>query len=275
MPELHEIGGIIWSFENGVLTVGPASNGGPIPVERRTETMTVEAGPRWDELVSEERERIVAEWAPWNALRGDVVEVRIGEGITSLPKKAVSGMAKLKIVHLPGTLAQIEPWTFASCQNLESVEMHEGTKWIGERAFQGCKALKGIALPSTVWAICDSAFSDCAALEEIALPQALREIGDFAFSGCAHLTSAVIPEGVTKIGTQAFFRCENLATVSIPDSAAKIGHGAFSGCDSLQEATVPRRMGTQELNDVFGYYGSGKRVKYRRRSALSGLFGKK
>ena len=268
--------GILWSVDNGVLTVELAPDGdGSIPMERRTETVTVEAGPRWDETVSEERERIVAEWAPWNALRDEIVEVRIGEGITSLPKKAVSGMVNLRRVHLPGTLARIEPWAFAGCQSLESVEMREGTKWIGERAFQGCKALNGIVLPSTVWAICDSAFSDCTALEGIALPQALREIGDFAFSGCARLTSAVIPEGVTKIGKQAFFSCENLTSASIPDSAAKIGHGAFSGCDKLQEVTVPRRMGTQELDDVFGYYGSGKRVKYRHRSALSGLFGKK
>ena len=268
--------GILWSVDNGLLVVELAPGGdGSIPMKRITETVTVDAGPRWDETYEEQRERITEQWSLWDAQRGKIVEVCIGEGITSIPAEAFSGMENLRHVRLPGSLGGIAPRTFRGLSNLESVSISEGTWWIGERAFEGCKALRSVMLPSTLRKVCDSAFSECANLEGIALPQGLNEIGAFAFSGCVSLTSAIIPEGVTKIGGQAFFKCGNLVNVSIPDSATEVGRSAFSSCGGLQEASVPRGMSTQQLDDVFGYYGSGKRVKYRRRSALSGLFGKK
>ena len=86
MPEKHADEGILWSVDNGVLTIDLAPGGnGSIPMHNTTETYTHYTEVDSDEVYSDERERVLGYQTPWAERTNEIVEVRIGEGITSIP----------------------------------------------------------------------------------------------------------------------------------------------------------------------------------------------
>lgn len=68
----------------------------------------------------------------WRYLRDSVTEIKIGEGITSIPDEA-----------------------FAYFKNLKTVTLSEGMLSIGEKAFYSCGALRNITIPDSVTTIGD------------------------------------------------------------------------------------------------------------------------
>ncbi|MBQ0068130.1 MAG: leucine-rich repeat domain-containing protein [Bacteroidales bacterium] len=92
-----------------------------------------------------------------------------------------------------------------------SITLKDGTKGIGDYAFDDCKGLTSITIGNSV-----------------------TSIGYCAFYGCSGLTgSLTIPNSVTSIGGGAFFRCAGLTSVTIPNSVTSIGEWAFSDCSGL------------------------------------------
>lgn len=290
---IHEDGGILWSVDvDGMLTVELAPGGdGSIPMHNVTETSVDYEIDNGEEYVHE-RKRIVAYVEPWRERRAEITEARIGEGITAIPAHAFSGMKDLRRVSLPTSLREIGDEAFA-CSDIETVGIQDGLQRIGTGAFELCNQLKEIILPGSLssmghrvfhgcrnlqsatfgdgtWSINDRAFWDCKGLKSVRLPSTLREIGEGAFCGCKCLAAIDFPDVLREIGSAAFSGCEALKRVDVPDSVEKIGDHAFLGCE---EATVPHHI--ENLDQVFGYAHDGRRIKRRRKSLLSGLFGKK
>ena len=77
----------------------------------------------------------------------------------------------IESIRLPSTLRRVEAMTFAGCQNLKSVKISEGIKYIGEQCFY------------------DSG------VEEIVLPGTLREIKEYAFWLCRTLRTVFAEKG--------------------------------------------------------------------------------
>ena len=60
-------------------------------------------------------------------------------------------------------------------QQLTSYTIKEGTKVIGDRAFEDCKSLESINIPNSVTSIGSSAFTWCESLESIYIPKGTRD----------------------------------------------------------------------------------------------------
>lgn len=71
-------------------------------------------------------------------------EIKLGEGMETLPFRA-----------------------FSECVALERIEIPNGVKKIDEDAFSGCSALRSIVLPATLTSVENAAFDDCTSLQTV------------------------------------------------------------------------------------------------------------
>lgn len=149
---------------------------------------------------------------PWFKNKGEIQEVIIESGVTSIGSRA-----------------------FYECSALTSVTITEDVTSIGERVFYGCSALMSVAIPEGVTNIGERAFHGCSALTSVAIPEGVTDIGEGAFYECSSLTSVTISEGVMSIGDWVFFNCNSLESVTIPSSMTSIGNYAFGRCYSLSK----------------------------------------
>ena len=117
----------------------------------------------------------------------------------------------------------------------------EGTKEIGNKAFNKCTELTSIVIPNSVKKIGELAFYGCINLKNIVIPKSVTEIGERAFYGCTGLESIVVDAGNkvydSREGCNAIIETESnilltgcKATI-IPESVAKVNFYAFSGLE--------------------------------------------
>lgn len=69
----------------------------------------------------------------------DVIE---GNSVAEIGKKVFLGKKSLKKVTIPKSVAKIEDWAFANCNQLEEVVLENENIIFGKGVFQGCKSLK-------------------------------------------------------------------------------------------------------------------------------------
>lgn len=181
---------------------------------------------------------------PWDSITLQIVEVKIGDGITN-----------------------IGGYAFDGCWNLESVAIGSSVVSIGTEAFDDSPKLKSIIIPDSVTSIGAYAFEDCYALASVTIGSGLETIGKRAFrynevaeyvihednpyfktvdgnifskDGTVLVryaiakkdSSYVIPEGVTTVGFAAFESAAALKRVTIPTSVTTIEDSAFWLVDS-------------------------------------------
>ena len=165
--------------------------------------------------------------------------------------RANSGIKKITIK--PGT-TEIKAGAFAAFP-IESIEIPEGVKKIGNRAFQNCSHLTSVTLPESLTSLGVEAFSGCP-IKSIKLPSGLKKLPDGIFSagygrtangwgniGC-ELIEIELPSTITSIGHNAFSDQVNLKKVTIPEGVLEIGAHAFEGCKKLKEIHIPKSVKT-------------------------------
>ena len=165
-------------------------------------------------------------------------------------------------VKIPEGFTTIGQFAFYQCTSLTSITLPEGLTSISQYAFNGCKGLTSITLPKGLTSIGGSAFSSCSSLTSIDLPENLTSIGNDAFNGCKGLTSITLPKGLTSIGVNAFYGCSNLTSITIPDSVTSIGYYTFYGCKGLTSITLPKGL-TFIGNDAFNGCTSLKTINFK------------
>ena len=131
----------------------------------------------------------------------------------------------------------INSYAFYNCRAIQSIEIAEGCKSIGESAFSGCTNVSSISLPASLTEIGYSAFSYCTSLSSLSLPSNLSKISSNVFSGCSSLQSIGLPSSLTSIGSYAFSSCTSLTEISFPESITSIGSEAFRDCSGLTKVT--------------------------------------
>ena len=85
----------------------------------------------------------------WDSTK--VVDVLVGEGITSLSTELFRGYTNIRDVHLPSTLTALGTGAFRG-SSLRSINIPESVRTIPSYCFSGCQLPK-IVLPSTITAI--------------------------------------------------------------------------------------------------------------------------
>ena len=158
---------------------------------------------------------------PWQDL--EVLNVLIGEGVTSIGSRA-----------------------FALCYYVQSITIPATVSSVGDAAFYQCSSLQELTIPAGVKVIGRSCFSKCSSLKTVHLPMGLQTIGDGAFDWCRNLEEMVIPEGVTYIGESAFSSSNKLRVLWLPSTLQKIGDHAFSAHQTIWHVMY---AGTQDQWD--------------------------
>ena len=161
----------------------------------------------------------------------------IPDCVTSIGNNAFETCQNLNSVTIHNLMTNIGNNAFSKC-NLTSVVIGNAVTNIGEYAFSHCYNLTSVTISNSVINIGSGAFYSCYNLTSMIIPDAVTSIGDRAFSNCSGLTSIIIPNSVISIGNEAFSTCRNLTSVIIGSSATNIGSWAFSNCSSLISVTI-------------------------------------
>lgn len=98
---------------------------------------------------------------------GNLVNVKIPEGFTSIGSNAFYNCSSLTSIKFPESLTSIGGDAFSGCTSLTSIELSEGLTEIGNSAFYKCKSLTSITLPEGVTSISSYAFESCTSLKTI------------------------------------------------------------------------------------------------------------
>ena len=175
---------------------------------------------------------------PWYNNKNDIVQIIIGENVTSIYQYSFSNCTNLKSVEFKNSRLFIEKFMFMQCRNLEEVKLGNNITGIGEYAFYFCEKLQTLTVPESVLSIGSYAFGFCEKLNELTLKEGIQEIGNYAFLSCSALTNICIPNSVTHIGDNAFYYCTNITTVHIPKNVKNIGSEAFGSCNNVSNITV-------------------------------------
>ncbi len=212
---------------------------------------------------------------------GNVTNLVISAGATSIKSSAFAGCSGLTSVTIPDSVTSIGDAAFSGCSGLTSVTIPDSVTSIGSSAFSVCSNLKWISLPETC-EVGGSAFPSGTIVEyrqtgmdityeiaggeititgatgvnDIRIPATIcgvpvTGIGERAFENNATLTSVTIPEGVKNIGYYAFRNCSSLEEVSLPSTLTNVVTAAFEYCTSLKSIEVPasvESIGTWQFN---------------------------
>lgn len=94
----------------------------------------------------------------WMPYRQTILEIVLGEGVTTVGFGAFRECPSLLSVSLPDSLARIDGGAFYGCSKLENVSLPKNLKILGRNAFTGCEKLKRIFIPRSVESVGSQAF---------------------------------------------------------------------------------------------------------------------
>ncbi|MCB6590149.1 leucine-rich repeat domain-containing protein [bacterium 210702-DFI.5.13] len=143
-----------------------------------------------------------------------------------------------KYLVIPEGVTEIEPRVF-SCCDIESVELPDSLRIIGEGAFSHCDKLKSVKFGNGIEKIGNQNddeggfFAYCTELEKIEFPPSLKYLGQGAFYGCKNLRRVRFNDGLKVIDKDAFNYCTNLKEVTLPYSLQEIGWHNFSCTEKI------------------------------------------
>lgn len=204
-----------------------------------------------------------------------ITEVILPDTIVRIGKHAFLRCRKLKSIHIPASVTDIDPTAFQECTGLESITVDEenpvyraagnclidrasGTviagcassvipddgsiKVIGSAAFYKCTALTEINIPASVTELARGAFHGCTSLVRVGGGESLVTIGEEAFRDCTALAGFSFSETVKTIGINSFRNCEALTEIVLPREMDHLGNFAFLGCEGLTRVEMPSSL---------------------------------
>lgn len=118
---------------------------------------------------------------PWRPYDGDIVRVKIENGVTSIGDYSFFGCRRLTNIVIPDSVTRIGGYAFGLCESLTNITIPDGVTSIGYMAFVSCTSLSSITIPDGVTNIEDAAFQNCTRLTSITIPDSVTSIADSAF----------------------------------------------------------------------------------------------
>lgn len=155
-------------------------------------------------------------------------------------------------------------YTFLFNDDIESIEISEGIKFVSSLFVGSCSSLKEIRISSTVNILSNTSDTfitgnggltdHCYALENIYVEENnpylcsidgilynKEKTSIIAIPPQLKVESLFIPEGVTRITDDAFAGNQYIEEVVLPESVLYIGYWAFSDCQSLRKVNIPKK----------------------------------
>lgn len=205
---------------------------------------------------------------PWDAYKGEIKDLYIESGVTSLGGAAFTEFYSLNTITIPPTINNIDYCAFDGSSSKE-IHITDLLSWmkinfasgqsnpagISESFYINGEEIKDIVIPSEVSVVKDYCFFSCKWLNTISFPNTLKKIDNFAFRFCDNLTSLTIPDGVESIGEYAFGECSAIQSVEFPNSVNSIGVLAFGMCSNLKSVVLPNSL-VKINNEVFHWCSS-------------------
>lgn len=168
-----------------------------------------------------------------------------GYYITGLDIKNDDNYDNITIITFPSTYKGHDivgiTGNYSDFENLESVTIKNGIKYIGDNVFNFCSSLKQVDIPNSVIYLGGKAFSGTS-IRSIRIPEGVTKIQQATFAGCSDLSNVSISEGVTNIDRLAFAACKSLSTIILPNSLENIDDSAFQECTGLTTITIPENV---------------------------------
>lgn len=171
----------------------------------------------------------------WGRYAGRVREVRLAEGVTTIPNGAFASSS-----YGANPIEYSSLTKFTACSTL---------KTIGWDAFSGARSLAEVHLNDGLEAVNHSAFANTG-IRSIVLPDNVTWGGD-CFAGCSQLGGTLVIPGGSKFedGHNATFHGIGADTVIIEEGVKWIPNGAFNGCANLKRVYLPKSV--VQIGDTF------------------------
>ena len=189
--------------------------------------------------------------APWYSLRGEIRQISLPAGLTSIGDLAFYDCYRLTSVDIPDNVTSIGEFAFASCEKLQLLDLGTGMQSIANGAFHGCWDLKSLTLPQSLRAIGEQAFYDCASITSVIIPENVQSLGSAAFAYCTSLVRAEVQTRLSILPDWTFFGCSQLSTLILPASVEEMGNAALRDCNDLYTVSYGgSSMSKTELEDA-------------------------
>jgi hypothetical protein len=163
-----------------------------------------------------------------DAVRQDVVHLRVDPSVTTIPAYA-----------------------FFERKKLAEMELCEGLVEIGEESFGWCDhSISKIDIPSSLRRINDWAFAESLRCP-ILLHDGIESIGQYAFAGCI-FTNFRVPPLITVIPHSMLQGCTVIFSLELEENIRKNGNYAFDYCRCLRNVAFPPDaiIGYNTLNEA-------------------------
>lgn len=163
----------------------------------------------------------------------DVKIVKIEQGVTDI--SYIGQFGGIRSLTIPGSVKAIteEISQGRGFMWLESVDIKEGVKSIGDNAFCKCYNLTSINIPQSVTSIGKEAFSGN--VKSLVVPSGVKSIGDAAFAYLGKLETITFEsEDAPTIGKDAFGGKCRILLPSNPDTNGYIGKNLSDGWENYQ-----------------------------------------
>ena len=168
----------------------------------------------------------------------NVPEYFNGMKVITIKKSAFEEKTKIKTIHLPETLKEIESFAFKGCTSISYLSIPDSVNYIGESAFEDCKSIKQVTLSKNLTEISGFLFHGCTKLKDITLHNKIREINEKSFADCTSLETLKLSEVTEYISNSAFNDCTSLKNVYLPKNM-EISYYIFNSCPNIENVYFP------------------------------------
>jgi hypothetical protein len=135
-------------------------------------------------------------------------------------------------IRIDPSVLVIPEGAFFQRYKLETIELHDGLREIGQMAFFNCKALKEVQSSDAVESIGMSAFHSCIRFTKFRSPPLVTTIPGGMLRRCTGLFSLELPETIIQAEDDAFGCCFSLRNITLTSNTVVSIH-AFNNCQDL------------------------------------------
>lgn len=226
------------------------SEAGSLILEGTGEMASCISGKPWDKYVDDIKSITIGEGitnvSDYSFQSVKATEVTLPSTLKMIDNYAFMYCTKLEKVVIPNSVETLGNSSFEQCFSLKELTLSSLLTEIPNDAFRQT-AITSLNIPDGIKKIGNRAFYSCKDLEEVAFPEDLQEIGNSSFNWCSKIEELVIPKKVTRIYNSAFSNCYSLQTVTITGNTI-MDNWAFAWCSNLSTFIFPDGYTDDDLN---------------------------